>query len=75
MKNIQKKSLQHISNTLKSVDTYPIYSVLIKAMIEAGCSNSDRTKILEKYQTAMSELMDKVREAKNWADAIVSDIE
>ena len=36
MMNIQKKSLQHVSETLKSFDTYPIYKAIIDAMTDAG---------------------------------------
>lgn len=74
MMNIQKKTLQHVSDTLKSFDTYPIYSALIAAMTEAGIENSVRSKIADKYNDAISEQRKKVNTAKDWIDTLISDI-
>lgn len=75
MMKIQKKSLQHVSDTLKSFDTYPIYKTLIDAMTEAGIDNAVRSKIADKYQAAISEQSKKVSAAKDWVDTLISDIE
>jgi len=74
MMNIQRKTLEHVSEILKSVDTYPVYNALITAMIDAGIENSIRSKIAEKYQTAMHEQTKKVSDAKCWIDTIITDI-
>jgi len=74
MMNIQKKSLQHVSDTLKSFDTYPVYSALIDAMIKADIDNSVRSKIIETYQTVISEQSKKVSSAKDWIDSLISDL-
>lgn len=71
--NIQKKSLQHVSETLKSFDTYPIYKAIIDAMTDAGIENNVRSKIADKYQAAMSEQSKKVSAAKEWVDALIAD--
>lgn len=75
MMKIQKKSLQHVSDTLKSFDTYPIYEALIDAMSEAEIDNAVRIKIADKYNAAISEQTKKVRDAQSWVDALISDIE
>lgn len=74
MMNIQKKSLQHVSDTLKSIDTYPVYSALIDAMTEAGIDNAVRSKIADKYRSAISEQIKKVSAAKDWVDTLIADI-
>jgi predicted regulator of amino acid metabolism with ACT domain len=74
MTNIQKKSLQHVSDTLESFDTYPVYRALIDAMTEAGIENSERSKITDKYQTAISEQSKKVSVAKDWVNTLIADI-
>jgi hypothetical protein len=75
MMKIQKKSLQHVSDTLKSFDTYPIYKALIGAMTEAGIDNAVRSKIADKYQEAVLEQSKKVSAAKDWVDTLISDVE
>lgn len=75
MMKIQKKSLQNVSDILKSFDTYPIYKALIDAMTEAGIDNSVRSKITDKYQESISEQSKKVSVAKDWVDTLISDIE
>lgn len=67
--------MQHISDTLKSFDTSPIYSALIAAMTEAGIDNAVRSKIADKYQAAIFEQSIKVSSAKDWIDTLMSDIE
>lgn len=74
MMNIQKKSLQHVSDTLKSFDTYPVYRALIDAMTEAGIDNAVRSKIADKYQSAIFEQSKKVSDAKDWVDTLISDV-
>lgn len=71
--NIQKKSLQHVSETLKSFDAYPIYKAIIDAMTDAGIERNVRSKIADKYQAAMSEQSKKVSAAKDWVDTLISD--
>ena len=73
--NIQKKSLEHISDLLKSVDTYPVYSAIIKAMTDEGIDNETRTRISNKYQEAMSVETFKVGAAKDWVDTLIKDVD
>ena len=72
--NIQKKSLQHVSETLKSFDTFPVYKALLDAMVEAGIENEVRSKITDKYQVAISEQSKKVSDAKGWIDTLITDV-
>lgn len=74
MMNIQKKSLQHVSDTLNSFDAYPIYKALIDAMTEAGIDQAVRSKIADKYQDAVSKQSKKIIDAKNWIDTLISDV-
>ena len=74
MTNIQKKSLQHISELLKSVESYPVYTAITRAMEEAGIEPKVSKKITDKYQEAMSEQTKKVREAKDWIDTMITDL-
>lgn len=74
MTNIEKKSLQHVSDILKSFDTYPIYSALSDAMKEAGIENSVSNKIIDKYCDAINEQSKKLYTAKDWINTIISDI-
>lgn len=69
----QTKALQHVSKTLGSFDTYPIYKELINAMTECGIENSVRSKIMKKYESAVFEQKEKVSEAKSWVDAMIND--
>jgi hypothetical protein len=73
MLNIQKKSLHHVLETLKSFDTYPIYKAIIDAMTDAGIENNVRSKIADKYQTAMCEQNKKVIDAKEWVNTLITD--
>ncbi len=74
MTNLQKKSLQHVSETLKTFDTYPIYSALIAAMTEEGIDNAVRSIITTKYEKAVNEQSKKVSDAKEWVNALIIDI-
>jgi len=75
MEKLYKKSLEHISLTLKSFDTYSPHSALIKAMEIAGIDNTTRSQILDKYDTAFVKEFQKVRDAQNWVDVIISDLD
>lgn len=75
MMKIQKKSLQHVSNTLKSFDTFLVYRALSDAMTEAGIDNKTSMEIIEKYKEAINKEEKKVTDAKDWIDTIISDIE
>jgi hypothetical protein len=74
MTNIQKKSLQHISELLKSVESYPVYTAITRAMEEAGFGPEVRKKITDKYQEAMTEQTKKVSEARGWIDTMITDL-
>ena len=73
MMNIQKKSLKHISDTLKSFDTYTVYNTLNTAMSEAGIDTTIRLKILDEFQNSFLEQSKKVSEAKDWIDILITD--
>lgn len=75
MTNIEKKSLLHVSEILKSFDTFKIYRALSDAMTEAGIDNTVKSKISDKYQSAISEQSKKVDTAKSWVDTLISDTE
>ncbi len=72
---IHKKSLQHVSKTLDSFDKYPTYKSINIVLTEAGIDNALRLKILDRYETDMEEQAKKVRDAKDWVDTIISDIQ
>ncbi len=74
MTNIQKKSLQHISELLRSVDSYPVYSAITRAMEEAGIETKVINKVTDKYQEAMAEQTKKVSEARGWIDTMITDL-
>jgi hypothetical protein len=74
MMNIQKKSLEHISKTLKSYDTYETYSALIDIMTKEGIDNAVRNKITEVFQSTIREQSKKVDEAKAWTDSLLEDV-
>jgi len=71
---IQKKSLQHVSKILRSVDSYPIYRALSEAMKEAEIDNGIMLGILNVYQEAMSNELNKITDSKDWIDTLISDI-
>lgn len=74
MMKIQKKSIEHISKTLGSFDTYPAYKALIDIMSEKGIESNIITIIANKYQDTINEERKKVTEAKSWADHLISDV-
>ena len=74
MTNIQKKSLQHISALLKSVDSYPVYKAVTDVLDQAGVSSSLRKMITDKYQEAMLEQIKKVDEAQDWIGTMITDL-
>jgi len=63
MTNIEQKALSHVLRTIASIDTYPIYSALSKALIEAKIDVDVKETILDKYNKAMEIQILKVREA------------
>ena len=72
--NIQKKSLEHISKTLKGYDTYETYSALIYIMTKEGIDNAVRNRITEVFQSTIREQTKKVDEAKAWTDSLIADV-
>jgi len=72
--NIQKKSLDHISKTLESYDTYETYSALVDVMTKEGIDNAVRKKIMEVFQSTIREQSKKVDEAKAWTDSLLEDV-
>lgn len=73
MTNIEQKAVQHVLRTIASIDTYPIYSALSKALIEANIEDTTKATILDKYNKAMEIQILKVREAQGWLEAIITD--
>ena len=73
MTNIQKKSLQHISELLKSVDSYQVYSAITSVMGKEGIDPKIINNVIGKYKEAMNEQTEKVSEARDWIDTIISD--
>ena len=74
MISIQKKSLEHISDTLKSFDTYQTYSALVDIMTKEGIDNSVRNKITQVFQDSINEQKKKVSDAKSWTDSLLADL-
>ncbi len=72
--NIQKKSLEHISKTLKSFETYETYRALVDVMTEEGIDKTVRNKITEVFQSTIDEQQKKVNEAKAWIDSLLEDV-
>ena len=75
MSKIQKKSLQHILQTLDSIDNYQVYKALTNAMDENGIDSAIRTKIMDLFQDKISEQNYKIATAKEWIDVLIDDIE
>ena len=74
MTNIQKKSLQHISELLKSVDSYQVYSAITSVMEKEGVDPNVRKKIADKYKETMNEQTGKLSEARDWIDTMITDL-
>ena len=74
MMNIQKKSLEHISKTLESYNTYETYSALIDVMTKEGIDNVVRNRITEVFQSTIREQSKKVDDAKAWTDSLLDDV-
>ena len=74
MMNIQKKSLDHISKTLKSYDTNETYSALVDVMEKEGIDNAVRNRITEVFQSTIREQSKKVYDAKAWTDSLLEDV-
>ena len=73
MTNIEQKALSHVLRTIESIDTYPIYSALSTALIEAKIDADVKATILDKYNKAMEIQILKVRDAQGWLEAIIAD--
>ena len=71
---IQKKSLEHASNVLKTFDTYPIYDAVSDALKKAEISEDNKRDILKALQTESYKLKQISEEAKNWIDAVIEDL-
>ena len=74
MMNIQKKSLQHVSEKLKSFDNHEVYRVIQKALKESGVSSEIDKVVMDAYQKGFNEQYQKVKDAKEWIDVIISDL-
>ena len=72
--NIQKKSLEHISKTLESYNTYETYSALIDVMTKEGIDNAVRNRITEVFKSTIKEQSKKVDDAKAWTDSLLDDV-
>lgn len=75
MGNIEKKALKLTSDLLKSFDSYEVYSSINKALIKSSLSAEEQKLILKAYQEPLNEQFKKVTVAKEWIDAIISDLE
>lgn len=75
MTNIQAKSIQHISKTLKSFDTYEIYKALSDAIEKEGIEDNIRTNILIVFEGCVKQEKAKIIEAKEWIDLLISDLQ
>ena len=73
MTKIEKRSLRHVSSVLGSFDTFPAYSMLTDAMSAAGVEDAVRSKIMEQFRALIFEQKEKVSEAKDWIDTIISE--
>ena len=74
MMNIQKKSLEHISKTLKSYETSETYCALIDIMTKEGIDNAVKNRIIEVFNKNIIEDDKKVSEAKAWVDSLIVDM-
>ena len=72
---IQKKSLEHVSETLKSFDTYPLFSAVSVVLDELKITGADRKKITDAILSESNELREICDEAKKWLDAVIEDLE
>lgn len=71
---LQKKSLEHVSKTLNSFDSYEVYSAITSSMRAEGVDDKIVNVVMKSYQEAMSAENKKVQEAKGWIEAILEDI-
>jgi hypothetical protein len=75
MSKLQKKSLQHVSDLLKSYDTYPTYKALNDILDELQVDNTMKHRILNKYQDEIRKETSKISQSKEWLDTVISDID
>ncbi len=73
MMSIQKKSLQHISKTLGAVDSYEVYRAIQKALTENQVPKEVDKAVMDAFQKSFNSQFDKVKEAKDWVDVLLSD--
>ena len=73
MMSIQKKSLQHVSKTLGAVDSYEVYRAIQKALTENQVSKEVDKAVMDAFQKSFNAQFDKVKEAKEWVDVLLSD--
>lgn len=77
MMNIQKKSLQHISDVLNSCSTYNIYEALSRTLDACNIEPEKKKTILGEYgafNQALADEKKKIKEAKGWVDSILEDL-
>ena len=73
MNTIQKKGLEHIKKTLESFDTFNVYHAISKSIEEQQFPPESQKKIMEAFNNAMGKESKKIKEAKEWTEAILAD--
>lgn len=75
--NIQKKSLQRVSDLLGSVNLYNTYHALTTSLDACNLDADTKRAIIgeySKYQSAMTSEKKIINEAKSWVDSILEDL-
>lgn len=74
MQETHKKALQHIADTLASVDTFNARKAILDILIEAGVEEKVRDRVDRIFMDKMLVETKKVNAAKSWSEAILKDI-
>lgn len=70
MTTLQKKTLDHVSKTLKNFDTYPVYKAVSDILNEQKVSDEIRKAVLAAIQEETYAMKQIVTDAKDWLDAM-----
>jgi hypothetical protein len=73
MKSTEKKVLKHIRRTLDSIDIYKDYRDVDSKMRELKISVEIRNQIMSCFDKPKTEATEKLKESKEWLDAVIID--
>lgn len=73
MKHLQNKAIKHIWDLLDGIGSYPAWVAVKAAAQKEGLDEKAAERIANAAQGAMKEGMDRVQQARDWANAIRCD--